>query len=144
MRMRKPFLLLGLCATAMAFCGSTGFSQDERSSVIADPAQIGGESDGEIHVAHVVYARDKSSECFSDHFLMRAAEDASINTSRRLHSVKLSTDDVFGFPLLVMTGEGAFSLTESERKTLRSFVDRGGLVLASAGCSSTEWNSFVS
>ena len=142
MKVSKRCLKTNLAfAFVLIFAGPAFSQEEELSNVIADPAQVGGESDGEIHVAHVVYARDKSSECFSDHFLMRASKDASINTSRRLHSVKLSTDDVYSFPLLIMTGEGAFSLTESERTTLRAFVDRGGLVLASAGCSSTEWNS---
>jgi hypothetical protein len=39
-----------------------------------------------------------------------------------------------------MTGEGAFELPETERRNLRKFVEGGGLLLASAGCSSPEWD----
>ena len=39
-----------------------------------------------------------------------------------------------------MTGEGAFQLPDEERRNLRSFVERGGLLLASAGCSSPDWD----
>ena len=111
------------------------------TNVIADPPQVGGESEGTVKVAHVVYASDKSSECFADHFLTRAEKDSAITTSGQLHTVKLSDEQVYGFPLLIMTGEGSFTMTEAERKNLRTFVQQGGLLLASAGCSSTEWDA---
>ena len=113
----------------------------DSTNVIADPPTVGGESAGKVQVAHVVYARDKSSECFSDHFLKRAEKDSEVSTSQRLHSVELDTDDLYGYPLLIMTGEGSFALTEIERKNLRTFVQRGGFLLASAGCSSKEWDT---
>ena len=37
-----------------------------------------------------------------------------------------------------MTGEGDFTLPESERESLRRYVQRGGFLLASASCSSSE------
>jgi len=40
-----------------------------------------------------------------------------------------------------MTGEGAFTLPDAERENLRRFVERGGFLLASAGCSSKEWDT---
>ena len=39
-----------------------------------------------------------------------------------------------------MTGEGDFQLSEAERENLRRYVERGGFLLASASCSSTEWD----
>ena len=87
--------------------------------MISDPASIGGESESAVQVAQLIYAGDKTSECFSDHFLSRAEKDSSISTSGRLHTVKLSSDDIYSFPLLIMTGEGEFELTESERSSLR-------------------------
>jgi hypothetical protein len=38
-----------------------------------------------------------------------------------------------------MTGEGAFSLTDDERKNLKAYLEKGGFLLASAGCSSKDW-----
>jgi hypothetical protein len=107
---------------------------------IADPAVVGGESGSVIKVANLVYAGTKTSECFSDHFLRRAEESSSISTSRRLHSVKLASDEVYNFPMLIMNGEGEFTLLAQERDNLRRFIQRGGFLLASAGCSSKEWN----
>ena len=39
-----------------------------------------------------------------------------------------------------MTGEGDFQLSDDERENLRRYVERGGFLLASAGCSSPEWD----
>jgi hypothetical protein len=110
------------------------------SNLIPDPKQGGGESEGIVQVANLIYAGTKSSKCFSDHFLAQAEQDSSISTSRRFHAVKLSSSELFEFPLVIMTGEGAFTLPDEERRNLRSFVERGGLLLASAGCSSPDWD----
>ena len=107
---------------------------------IPDPKQVGGEPDGIVQVANLIYAGTKSSECFSDHFLIQAEKDSAISTSRRFHAVKLASDDVFEFPLVIMTGEGAFQLTDVERQNLKRYVERGGFLLASASCSSSEWD----
>ena len=111
------------------------------STVIPDPKQIGGEPDGIVQVANLVYATTKSSECFADHFLVQAEQDSSISTSRRFHAIKLADDEIYNFPLLIMTGEGTFSLPDAERENLKRFVERGGFLLASSGCSSKEWDT---
>jgi hypothetical protein len=113
---------------------------DAPIQVIPDPKQGGGESDGVVQVANLIYAGTKTSKCFSDHFLAEAEKDSAITTSRRLHSVKLSSGELFEFPLVIMTGEGGFQLPDEERRNLRNFVERGGLLLASAGCSSPDWD----
>jgi hypothetical protein len=107
---------------------------------VPDSRQSGGEPDGIVQVANLVYAGTKSSRCFSDHFLIKAEKETSISTSRRFHAVKLSSDGIYEFPMLIMTGEGDFRLSEAEREGLRRYVERGGFLLASAGCSSTEWD----
>ena len=55
--------------------------------------------------------------------------------------VKLDSDDIYLYPLLIMTGEGSFTLSDAEHQSLRRYVERGGLLLASAGCSSKEWDA---
>jgi|SRR5688572_144364 len=113
---------------------------DADSGRIPEPKQIGGEPDGIVQVANLVYAGTKSSTCFSDHFLVQAEKDSAISTSRRFHAVKLSSEELFEFPLVIMTGEGEFELPDAERQNLRKFVEGGGFLLASAGCSSPEWD----
>jgi len=112
----------------------------EDAPVVPDPTQIGGEADSTVQVANLIYAGVKSSQCFSDHFLTTAEQDSTISTSRRFHAVKLSSEEIYNFPLVIMTGEGDFLLTDAERENLRQYLTRGGFLLASAGCSSKEWN----
>jgi hypothetical protein len=107
---------------------------------VPEPKQQGGEPDGIVQVANLIYAGTKSSKCFSDHFLIDAEKVSSISTSRRFHAVKLSSQELFEFPLVIMTGEGSFELPDAERQNLRKFVENGGLLLASAGCSSPDWD----
>ena len=93
----------------------------------------------EIECANLIYAGTKSSVCFSEEFLSTVASETSINTSRKFKPVKLGESEVFHFPFAVMTGEGAFTLTDDERKNLKLYLEKGGFLLASAGCSSKEW-----
>ncbi|MBI4581214.1 MAG: DUF4159 domain-containing protein [Planctomycetes bacterium] len=107
---------------------------------IVESKQVGGEPDGIVQIANLVYAGTKSSRCFSDHFLVKAEKESAISTSRRFHAVKLGSDDLFDFPMVIMTGEGQFTLREQERENLRKYGENGGVLLASAGCSSEEWD----
>ena len=110
-------------------------------AAVPDPKHVGGEPDGVVQVANLVYAGTKSSECFAEHFLVQAEQESSISTSRRFHAIKLADEEIYNFPLVIMTGEGAFTLPDAERQNLRRFIERGGFLLASAGCSSKEWNT---
>ena len=106
----------------------------------ADSRHLGGEPDDIVQVANLVYAGIHSSHCFSDHFLIKAEKDSAISSSRRFHAVKLSSDELFHFPLVIMTGEGTFQFLDAERANLRKFIERGGFLLTSAGCSSKDWD----
>lgn len=135
------FCLLAVIAGSVALAADNAASKKAPvSGVVSDPASVGGESASVVQVANLIYAGTKTSECFADHFLRCAEQDSSISTSRRLHSVKLASDEIYNFPLLIMTGEGKFELLSEECDNLRRFVERGGFLLASSGCSSTEWN----
>src|SRR5438876_956026 len=120
--------------------GAQAVPADKGGAPTPQPKHLGGEPDSVVQVANLVYAGIKSSHCFSDHFLVKAEKESAISTSRRFHAVKLASDELFGFPLVIMTGECAFQLPDRERDNLRRFVERGGFLLASAGCSSQEWD----
>jgi len=93
-----------------------------------------------VQCANLIYAGTKSSVCFSDHFLSLVARETTINTARKFKAVKLADEEVFAYPFAIMTGEGNFAMTETERVQLRRYLERGGFLLASAGCSSEQWN----
>jgi hypothetical protein len=115
-------------------------AEGKNSAVAPEPRQGGGETESVVQVANLVYAGVKSSRCFSDHFLVQAEKESAISTSRRFHAVKLASEAIYEFPLVLMTGEGDFQLSDAERESLRRYLQRGGFLLASAGCSSPEWD----
>ncbi len=129
---RRRLVRISRCAAILSAAAAACAAPDARQS--------GGEPDGVVQVANLVYAGTKSSRCFSDHFLIEAEKKSAISTSRRFHAVKLAGDSIYEFPLVIMTGEGDFQLSDAERESLRRYVERGGFLLASAGCSSTEWD----
>ena len=107
--------------------------------VLATLGAGGGESGSDaVECANVIYAGTKSSVCFSEEFLSAVASETSISTSRKFRPVKLGERELFRFPFAVMTGEGTFALTEDERRNLKQYLEKGGFLLASAGCSSRE------
>src|SRR5262249_48889464 len=97
--------LLVLAALALGIGVSVHRAQEPAR---ADSRHVGGEPESIVQVANLVYAGTKSSHCFSDHFLARAEKESAISTSRRFHAAKLASDEIFSFPLVIMTGEGGF------------------------------------
>ena len=105
------------------------------------PSAAPTEGGDAVACANLIYAGTRSSVCFSDRFLSITAAETTINTARKFKPVKLAEKEVFSYPFAVMTGEGSFTLTESERINLRRYLERGGFLLASAGCSSQQWDT---
>lgn len=136
--MKNP--ILALFVAAMLLQAASVLAEETAAQALPDPQQVGGEDGSVVQVANLVYARTKSSKCFSDHFLLKASQETSISTSRRFHIVKLQDKDLFQFPFVIMTGEGAFELPKTERDNLKSYCENGGFLLASAGCSSKDWD----
>jgi len=97
--------------------------------------------EGVIQCANLIYAGTVTSRCFSDEFLSEAQRKTTIATERRFKAVKLASDELFKFPFAIMTGEGDFRLTETERANLKKYLHSGGFLLASAGCSNDAWNT---
>ena len=93
-----------------------------------------------LRCANLIYAVSKSSVCFSDQFLATVSRETNCQPERHFTPVKLADEVMFKFPFAIMTGEGSFTLTERERQMLKSYLTRGGFLLASAGCSSRPWD----
>lgn len=96
--------------------------------------------DQAIRCANLIYAGTETSRCFSDQFLSSMQQLTAIPTERRFKSVKLESEELFAFPFVVMTGEANFTLTPKERDNLKKYLSSGGFLLASAGCSSSDWD----
>ena len=95
--------------------------------------------EGAVQCGNLIYAGTKTSECFSDEFLTTVQQKTSISTERRFKAVKMTSDELFKFPFVIMTGTGDFSLTKKERINLKKYLENGGFLLASPSCSDAEW-----
>jgi hypothetical protein len=107
--------------------------------LLASPTVRAGK-EGVVQCANAIYAGNKTSKCFSDAFLTTLQQKTTIVTERRFKPVKLDSKELFDFPFIVMTGEGEFRLLQPERENLAKYLKGGGFLLASAGCSSKEWD----
>jgi len=96
--------------------------------------------EGAIQCANLVYGGMHTSRCFSDEFLSAVQRETGIATERRFKSVKLDSDELFGCPFVLITGESDFYFTAKERENLKRYLESGGFLLASAGCSSKDWD----
>lgn len=97
--------------------------------------------EGAVQCGNLIYAGTKTSECFSDEFLSTVQQKTSIVTERRFKSVKLSSEELFKLPFVIMTGEEDFNLTNKERENLKKYLENGGFMLASPGCSNKAWST---
>jgi hypothetical protein len=96
----------------------------------------------QVQVGNLVYAGTKTSTCFSDAFISGVARDAGIVLASKFLTVKAAkADDLAQVGFAIMTGEGAFTLQPQERTHLKAWLENGGFLLASAGCSSKEWSA---
>ncbi len=99
----------------------------------------GSQIQGVVKVAMVVYAKGKTGECFADGFLTTLGRKSRMKIIRKFTYVEMASQDIFEFPFLVMTGQGPFELNDKERTNLKKYLNRGGLLLASSGCSNSAW-----
>lgn len=97
--------------------------------------------EGAVQCANLIYAGTKTSRCFSDEFLSTVQQKTTITTERRFKTVKLDAEELFQYPLAIITGEGDFQFTPRERENLKKYLTSGGFLLSSAGCSNKEWDS---
>ncbi len=68
---------------------------------------------------------DQSAEV---NLLTHVAQNTTINVRPTFEFVELSSDKLFTYPLLFLTGHGNISFTEGEARRLRSYLDNGGFL----------------
>lgn len=110
------------------------------SQTQAQPDNAPPEQDSEIVIARLTYDNGKTAVCFADQFLTTYARETGQNVRRGYEQVALGSDDLFEYPFVVFSGQEAFTLTDKEKKNLKRYIERGGFVLASAGCSNNAWS----
>jgi hypothetical protein len=126
-RIKFALCLTGLLALTTSFARPQGGTSS---------ARMRGDR---VQCANLIYAGNKTSQCFSDRFLKRLSMETKIQTEPKFQRVRLDSRDLCSYPFAIMTGEGSFTLTEKERVQLRYYLTHGGFLLASAGCSDPQW-----
>lgn len=69
-----------------------------------------------------------------NNLLEAAAQQLRLRVDLAKYEINITDPALFDFHLVFMHGRNAFRLTEEERKQLRSYLERGGMVLADAVC----------
>lgn len=98
-------------------------------------------SDTAIDCANLTYGGGKTSRCVAPGFLKEFSAKTEVATTGKFTAVNLDDEALFNHPFAIMSGEGAFTLSQAERDQLKDYLTRGGFLLASAGCSSAEWST---
>ena len=65
-----------------------------------------------------------------------AAVQLHMRTAAADEPIGLTDDAMFNYPVVFMHGRNRFTLTEAERKQLKTYLDRGGVLMANAICAS--------
>ena len=128
---------LVVAAAALALLGQSDAAS--KPGLLDSAASLGVFESGVVYCANLVYAEKKTSVCYADHFLKQIEKETHVRTSKRFTPVKLESEKLYGYPFAMMTGQGKFKLTPTQRQSLRNYLSRGGFLVASAGCSSEQW-----
>jgi hypothetical protein len=94
-----------------------------------------------IRCGNLVYGNNQTAICFADAFLTDAAKQTGLNIAPGFTRLALANDEVFNTPLCIFTGQGDFVLKNAERTNMRRYLENGGFILASPGCSNELWNT---
>lgn len=106
------------------------------------PREVPSEVAREVAVGNLSYAKTKTSKCFSDAFVAGVAKRVAVTVRPGFVAIRSDqAEQLSSVAFAVMTGEGSFTLAEIERTNLHQWLDHGGFLLASAGCSSKEWTA---
>lgn len=70
------------------------------------------------------------------HLLEAAQKELGLRVDLVKYDIAITDESLFDFHLAFMHGRNAFRLTDEERRRLRLYVERGGMILADAVCAS--------
>lgn len=66
--------------------------------------------------------------------LLALNETVGLTASTKMHDMAIADPNVFQFPILYMHGRNRFSMNADDRKQLKEFLDRGGVLFADSCC----------
>ena len=113
--------------------------KDELIAADHPPAAPDSIDRGRIRVASILHPGGCSAAPRAlTNLLETAARELKlrVDPDTRRHEIRLSDPRLFDYHLAFMHGRNHFHLTEAERKQLKLFIERGGILLADSICAS--------
>lgn len=110
-----------------------------RRVALADDKPADAAEQTPVKVAVLTYAKGKTSQCFAPGFLTTVSRHTRIVVQKEFSQATLGQANLHQYPFVIMTGEEAFTLSDEEKQSLKTYLQRGGFLLASAGCSNEPW-----
>jgi len=137
--------VLAIASMSLAYPCPSALAEAARQEGASARASVDDDNgpgvDVRVEIANLIYGNEAStSVCFASGFLDLLARETTIRPQRTPVPVEAMSVDLFGHPFAVMTGEGDFTLRDREVEYLRRYLDSGGFILASAGCSNAAWD----
>lgn len=116
--------------------------QDSDEKTIADTSKP---VDVRVKVANLKYGLSlKTNVCFASGYLELLRRETDIKIDPEPVEIELGSEDLYKYPFVVMSGEGQFQLSELQVEAMHQYLEAGGFILASSGCSNDQWNkSFI-
>jgi hypothetical protein len=71
--------------------------------------------------------------------LAHLSSELGIRTAADVNNLSLDDEQLFKFPVIFMHGRNDFTLTDAERKRLKLYIERGGVLVADAICSNEQF-----
>lgn len=134
----------GIAVLTLVACFGSGVQAARGATLLSEPTskpEFATFSDlTMLQCGNLIYAGSQSSVCFADKFLTDTAKQTNFRINKRFCPVRLDTPAVFDFPFCVMSGNENFVLSEKERGQLRRYLEQGGFLLVSPGCSDETWD----
>jgi len=111
---------------------------------VPDLAVAGGPQDlfdrAKLYVGKVKHTGGWNSAPRALHNLLASiSREAGLRVSTDQREVALSDDQLYEYPMLFMHGRNAFDFSDAERKRLKTFLERGGVLMADAVCSNDQF-----
>ncbi len=128
---------LTLGVNVLAYATNRELKYKDEIPTEAESHPIGNELvRGQIRVAKLQHPGGCDAAPVAVSNLMRAAAaNLGTPTDAEVKLIRLTDPGLFNHNLVFMHGRNAFSLSANERKALRTFVERGGTLVADAICS---------
>ncbi|MDZ4779678.1 MAG: DUF4159 domain-containing protein [Planctomycetia bacterium] len=127
---------IGINVLAYATGRELKFKDEIPSVVIGDGPADAGER-GTLRLPNLIHAggHDVAPGALSN-LLRFVSQKSGVRVSTDQREVSLSDPKLYNFPILFMHGRNQFQLKEEERQQLRSFLERGGVLIANSVCAS--------